>query len=74
MGPHSEAVAGRQIHHPMGRPWHRCRAIPAPQHLELDAEGLLWVCDACNHRIQVFDPTWKTNQVWGEDGSEPGQI
>ena len=46
-----------------------------PQHLELDADGLLWVADACNHRIQVFDATGKlVKNVWGTQGSEPGQM
>jgi streptogramin lyase len=45
-----------------------------PQHLELDADGLLWVADACNHRIQVFDQQGKLIKMWGESGSEPGQL
>jgi DNA-binding beta-propeller fold protein YncE len=45
-----------------------------PQHLELDGDGMLWVCDACNHRIQVFDQHGKLIKLWGEPGSEPGQL
>jgi DNA-binding beta-propeller fold protein YncE len=45
-----------------------------PQHLELDAEGNLWVADACNHRIQVFDPDGKLLTMWGINGAEPGQM
>ena len=45
-----------------------------PQHLELDADGLLWVADSCNHRIQVFDSRGKLVKMWGTQGSEPGQI
>jgi DNA-binding beta-propeller fold protein YncE len=45
-----------------------------PQHLELDAGGLLWVADACNHRIQVFDQQGKLVKLWGTAGSEPGQM
>src|SRR3954453_19188170 len=45
-----------------------------PQHLELDADGLLWVADACNHRIQIFDQQGKLVKLWGEAGSEPGQL
>ena len=37
-----------------------------PQHLEVDADGMVWVADACNHRIQVFDPTGKLINVWGD--------
>lgn len=45
-----------------------------PQHLELDADGLLWVTDSCNHRIQVFDHQGKLVRMWGTPGSEPGQL
>jgi DNA-binding beta-propeller fold protein YncE len=45
-----------------------------PQHLEIDADGLVWVADACNHRIQVFDPTGKLVKSWGTEGSAVGQI
>jgi DNA-binding beta-propeller fold protein YncE len=45
-----------------------------PQHLEFDADGLLWVADACNHRIQVFDQTGKFLKTWGTPGTEVGQI
>lgn len=45
-----------------------------PQHLEIDAEGLLWVADSCNHRIQVFDAKGKLVTMWGARGSEPGQL
>jgi DNA-binding beta-propeller fold protein YncE len=45
-----------------------------PQHLEFDAEGLLWVADSCNHRIQVFDQEGKLLKIWGSSGSAPGQM
>jgi len=45
-----------------------------PQHLEFDADGLLWVADACNHRIQVFDHQGKLVKLWGTQGTEPGQL
>jgi hypothetical protein len=37
----------------------------------------LWVCDACNHRIQVFDVRSSQPEVvmtLGRDGREPGQF
>lgn len=48
-----------------------------PQTLLLDKSGLLWVADACNHRIQVFslegaEP--KLERIWGSPGAEPGQL
>ncbi len=45
-----------------------------PQHLQLDADGLLWVADACNHRIQVFDGSGKVVKIWGAQGTEPGHL
>jgi DNA-binding beta-propeller fold protein YncE len=48
-----------------------------PQSLVLTPEGnQLWVADACNHRIQVFDvsSTPKLIACWGVEGSEPGQL
>jgi NHL repeat len=48
-----------------------------PQCLELDSQGLLWVADACNHRIQVFDLSPaepKLVDIWGEPGAAVGQL
>jgi len=48
-----------------------------PQALAIDQAGELWVADACNHRIQVFDVTGskpKVVRIWGERGHEPGQL
>ena len=45
-----------------------------PQHLEIDEQDHMWVCDACNHRIQVFDLEGNLLDVWGTAGSEPGQL
>ena len=43
-----------------------------PQHLEFDADGLLWVADACNHRIQVFDRRRQARQDVGHAGQRAG--
>lgn len=48
-----------------------------PQSLALDEQGLLWVADTCNHRVQVFDVAGERPRlvkIWGQRGSEPGQI
>lgn len=48
-----------------------------PQSLAVDENDRLWVADACNHRIQVFEATGgeaKPVRIWGEHGSEPGQL
>jgi len=48
-----------------------------PQGMLMDDKNQLWVADACNHRIQVFDatvepPTFKF--TFGSSGSEIGQL
>lgn len=45
-----------------------------PQYLEVDAQGHLWVADACNHRVQIFDGTGQFLAMWGIAGSEPGEL
>ncbi|MEM8733460.1 MAG: hypothetical protein AAGG44_04520 [Planctomycetota bacterium] len=48
-----------------------------PQALHIDSVGLLWIADACNHRIQVYEvdsESPKLVQCWGEAGSLPGQL
>jgi len=39
-----------------------------------DPEQLLYVADACNHRVQVFTRDGKLVRVWGEAGTAPGQL
>ena len=48
-----------------------------PQDLAVDEHDRIWVADACNDRIQVFDATGseaKLLTVWGEQGTEPGKL
>ena len=43
----------------------------------LDRGGLLWVTDACNHRVQVFDVRGPEPQIvksWGQHGRSPGEL
>lgn len=42
--------------------------------LTFDAQDRLYVADACNHRIQVFDADGILLRVVGEPGSGPGQL
>ena len=53
--------------------------LKRPQNLAIDEDDHLWVADACNHRILVFDvsgvrPPAQPLLCWGEMGSEPGQL
>jgi DNA-binding beta-propeller fold protein YncE len=48
-----------------------------PQSMAVDGQDRIWVADACNHRIQVFDATGteaRLLQIWGEQGKEPGKL
>ncbi|MBI85327.1 MAG: hypothetical protein CMJ81_19200 [Planctomycetaceae bacterium] len=48
-----------------------------PQNLALDKHDHLWVADACNHRIQVFDARGDEARLvrsWGQQGSAVGQL
>lgn len=48
-----------------------------PQSFCIDGEGLLWVADACNHRIQILD--WRTStprfvKTIGTQGNAAGEL
>lgn len=48
-----------------------------PQNLAVDRQNHIWVADACNHRIQVFDATGSKPElvrIWGKHGSAPGYL
>lgn len=48
-----------------------------PQGLEIDSNDHLWVADASNHRIQVFDATGEKAEVlkvFGNPGREQGEL
>lgn len=48
-----------------------------PQKIVIDAQDRIWVTDACNHRVQVFDTSGSEAKLlfsWGQQGHEPGQL
>ncbi len=48
-----------------------------PQNLAIDSQDRIWVADACNHRIQVFDATGdsaKLLRCWGKQGEGVGEM
>lgn len=56
---------------------HELGRFNRPQKFVIDHSGLIWVTDACNHRVQVFDVgsgEAKLVKSWGEQGHEPGRL
>ncbi|MFO0925464.1 MAG: NHL repeat-containing protein [Gemmataceae bacterium] len=45
-----------------------------PRALALGPDGLLYVADACNHRVQVFDRDGQLVRCWGTAGDAPGEL
>jgi len=45
-----------------------------PESLAVDQRDHIWVADACNHRIQVFDTDGKLLACWGRQGRAPGEL
>ena len=48
-----------------------------PQKMDIDENDLVWVADAANHRVQVFDTrSGKVEivKIWGTQGPEPGKL
>lgn len=48
-----------------------------PQGLAIDQNDHLWVADACNHRVHVYDATETKPRLvamWGSFGHEPGEL
>jgi sugar lactone lactonase YvrE len=48
-----------------------------PQKIVVDKANLVWVTDACNHRVQVFDARGSEAKLvkhWGEMGHASGQL
>jgi DNA-binding beta-propeller fold protein YncE len=48
-----------------------------PQKIVVDQAGLVWVTDACNDRVQVFDARGseaKLVKSWGSRGTAPGEL
>jgi DNA-binding beta-propeller fold protein YncE len=42
--------------------------------LALGPDGLLYVADACNHRVQVFTRDGELVRCWGQAGAGPGEL
>ncbi len=56
---------------------HAVEQFIRPQKMTIDADGLIWIADACNHRVQVFDvsgPSARLVKRWGEEGEAIGKL
>ena len=49
-------------------------ALSSPRNITIGPDGLAYVADAGNHRIQVFDADGRFLRGWGSFGAEPGQF
>ncbi len=61
----------------IGRHGEEVGAFLRPQGLFVDEKDQLWVADASNHRVQVFDLKQtppKFLKTWGSEGGAPGQL
>jgi DNA-binding beta-propeller fold protein YncE len=60
-----------------GEHGHELGQFLRPQKMVIDKSGLIWVTDACNHRVQVFDARRgkpKLVKSWGQEGNKFGQL
>jgi hypothetical protein len=60
-----------------GRQGRELGEFARPQALAVDNQGLLWVADGCNHRIQVFrvdGPMPELIMQWGKQGNRLGEL
>lgn len=60
-----------------GRQGSDLESFARPQGLLLDDQGLLWIADACNHRILAFrldTPGPELVRNFGTSGDQPGQL
>ncbi len=57
-----------------GEPGSSPGEFSSPKGLAVDAEGLVYVADSQNHRIQVLDTEGQLVREWGVLGSGPGEL
>ena len=48
--------------------------LTSPRNMEIGPDGMIYVADSGNHRIQVFDRNGQFVRGWGGSGTEPGQF
>jgi sugar lactone lactonase YvrE len=58
----------------IGRPGTEEGQLMLPRNVAIGPDGLLYIADSGNHRIQVFDADGRYIRSWGEFGDGPGQF
>jgi NHL repeat-containing protein len=67
----------RKFLYQWGNHGHELGEFLRPQKMVLDQQGFLWVTDACNHRVQMFDVRGSYARIvksWGRQGRAPGEL
>ncbi len=49
-------------------------SVTTPRNVAVGPDGLIYVADSGNHRVQVFDANGAALNAWGSFGPEPGQF
>lgn len=70
----SKFSAGHEFLLSFGGPDAGSASLRRPQGLLIDADGTVWVADACNHRICHFDANGRSLGAFGRSGSAPGEL
>jgi hypothetical protein len=68
---------GRKFVLSWGEHGHEPGQFLRPQKMVIDKRGLIWVTDACNHRVQVFDASGSDVSLvksWGRQGNGEGEL
>jgi DNA-binding beta-propeller fold protein YncE len=58
----------------IGSPGSESGQLLQPRNVAVSPQGLIFVADSGNHRVQVFDQDGNFTQGWGAFGSEPGNF
>ena len=74
LGTNLQFVADGKFLLQWGEPGARPGQLTLAQSMAVDEEDRIWVADACNHRIQIFDTEGRLLGLWGSQGGQPGQL
>ncbi|MGD8585611.1 MAG: TIGR03663 family protein [Chloroflexota bacterium] len=72
--PYAEGDRQLQPEQVIGQPGTEPGQFMLPRNVAVGPDGLLYIADSGNHRIQVFDADGRYVRSWGEFGTGPGQF